>query len=131
MRAKIIRLDKSEEGVFGVLTLNGQPECVTLERPWKDNQPNISCIPPEIYVCRSIDSPKFGQTFEVMNVPGRTHILFHKGNLPSDSLGCILLASKYGELEGKRAILASGKAFNRFMEKLKEVDFFSLQIINI
>lgn len=130
MRGKIIRLDKSEDGVFGVLTLDNQAVCLTLERSWLGNQQNISCVPPDIYLCKRIDSPKFGDTFQFMNVPGRTNILFHIGNTPDDSLGCVLLGSEYGELESKRGILGSSKAFKKFMTITEGVDAFPLQIIN-
>lgn len=37
-------------------------------------------------------SPKFGPKVHI-EVPGRTWILFHGGNLPEDSKGCVLLAA--------------------------------------
>ncbi len=130
MRGKLIRIERSKDGVFGVLTLNGQLVCWTLERPWLNNAPNVSCIPPDIYVCNRIDSPKFKETFEVFNVPGRSHILFHIGNTIDDSLGCILPGSEIGEVKGKRGVLESGKAFFALMTALEGVDMFPLQIIN-
>ena len=131
MRAKIIRIDKSLKGVFGVLTLNDETVCVTLERPWADNKPNISCVPEDIYLCERVDSPRYGDTFKVMDVPGRTNILFHKGNVVDDSLGCVLLGSEYGALKDQRAVLNSSKAFFTFMKRLEGLNHFPLQIINI
>ena len=131
MRAKIIRIDKSEDGVFGVLTLNGHTVCLTLERPWLDNKPDISCIPPDIYLCKRVDSPAHGDTFKILNVPARSDILFHVGNKVDESSGCILLGSEYGELEDQRAVLSSGKAFSKFMTLMEGVDAFPLQIINL
>lgn len=52
----------------------------TLERPWKDNASNVSCIPSGIYTCRPYSSPKYPDVYEVTNVPKRDHILFHSGN---------------------------------------------------
>ena len=37
-------------------------------------------------------SPKFGPKVHI-EVPGRTWILFHGGNLPEDSKGCVLVAA--------------------------------------
>lgn len=131
MLVKIIRVEKSTDGVFGVLTIDGQFICLTLERPWLDNQKNISCIPPQIYLCKRVDSPKYKDTFEVLNVAGRTNILFHAGNTIDDSKGCILLGSEIGNIDGKRAVLQSGKAFKSFMEKTEELEAFPFQIINL
>lgn len=131
MRGKLLRIEKGEEGVFGVLTLNGKVVCVTLERPWLDNQQDISCIPPDIYIAQRHQSPEHGETFKIVNVPNRTDILFHIGNRIKNSKGCILTGSSYGELEGERAVLSSSKAFIQFMTKLEGVDSFPLQIINL
>ena len=66
-------------------------------------------------------------TFEV-HVPGRTRILFHKGNTHHDTEGCILLGLRSGELDGKPAVLSSAVAFNAFMDLLEGVDEFTLTI---
>jgi len=63
----------------------------SVERPWKDNKPNVSCIPEGRYDLVRVDSPKFGKNmWEVANVPNRTHILCpHIANTSSDLLGCV------------------------------------------
>lgn len=113
----LIRVSYTKYGTFGVLLEEDIPFAVTLERPWEDNRRNVSCIPLGVYTCKRIISPKFGDTFEVLNVPGRSHILFHKGNLNEDTHGCILVGEYFDPLYGKPAILASGKAFWEFMER--------------
>ena len=78
----IKRVSHLEHATFGVLLDDHMvPFAATLEEAWVRNTPNISCIPPGMYTCRRVDSPKFGDTFEVADVPGRSHILFHKGML--------------------------------------------------
>jgi len=124
----LIRTAFTEHGVFGVFLDGRIPFCLTLERPWLNNQRNVSCINGGEYVCRRVQSPKFGNTFEVTNVRGRSEILFHKGNLMEDSHGCILLGEQYESLGGKPAILASGKAFSEFLERTKDIDSFILRI---
>jgi hypothetical protein len=54
----------------------------------------------------------------VLNVPGRTLILFHAGNRVGNTEGCILLGETIGKLSGNRAVLNSGVTFKRFMEAL-------------
>jgi len=78
-----------EDRTLGRLWVDGK-ECWTVERPWLDNAPNISCIPAGLYKMERRDSPKFGpNVWEVCDVPGRSHILFHAGNRASDLQGCI------------------------------------------
>lgn len=97
----------------------------TLENPWRDNRKWASCIPKGRYVCKRKNSPRFGETFEVMNVPGRTHIVFHWGNWERDTLGCILVgrATDY-----KKMITHSRLAFGDFMGHLENVGEFELEI---
>ncbi|MDC0335321.1 DUF5675 family protein [Pseudodesulfovibrio sp.] len=123
-KAELIRLEKSAEGTFGVLRLNGQVFCVTLEPPDYNNSKNISCIPAGRYSCRRVQSPRFGATFEVREVPGRSHILLHPGNVTDDTQGCVLLGRQFGFLRGDRAVLNSGRTFAQFMEQCKEAEGF-------
>lgn len=128
---EILRIEKSEEGVFGVLKVNSRFCCVTLERPWLFNQPDISCIPDGMYQCKRVDSPAFGNTFEIINVPGRSKILFHAGNFVSDSKGCILLGEGIGEIEGQRAIKSSKAAVKTFMEAVQYENYFPINIRSV
>ena len=101
------RVATGENGTFGVLIHENLPFAVTLEREWLDNKQNISCIPAGTYTCQRIYSMKFGETFEVTNVPNRTHILFHKGNLDDDSHGCILIGEWFGDIGGEHGVMSS------------------------
>lgn len=122
------RIAHNHDGTFGVLVDGNVPFCLTLERQWMQNQKGKSCIPTGIYMCRRINSPKFGDTFQVLDVPKRTHILFHKGNIDDDSHGCILLGEQYGILGESNAILASGQAFKEFLNRLEDENEFLLTI---
>lgn len=126
----LIRVAYTLDGTFGVLISDEIPFVVTLEDPWLENTINISCIPEGSYRCIRVNSPKFGNTFEVTNVQNRTHILFHKGNTEEDTLGCILVGEKYGTLSNKPAILSSGEGYGEFMYKMRDVDEFMLEIVN-
>ena len=123
------RVSNTIHGTFGVLLEGAIPFAVTLENPWRDNKKNESCIPPGLYRCDRVLSPKFGNTFEVVAVQGRSNILFHKGNLEDDTLGCVLLAEEFGVLKDTPAVLSSGRGFSEFMERLKDKDRFSLNIM--
>jgi len=124
------RIAYISDGTFGVLFDGDVPFCLTLEREWKDNKKGESCIPIGRYICRRFQSPKFGNTFEITDVFGRTYILFHKGNIEDDSHGCVITGEEYGEYKGKIAVLSSGKAFNEFLSRTVSIDTFSLEILD-
>lgn len=126
-RAVLVRNGSTDEGTFGSLTLGDGQQLYTTELPWRDNATQVSCIPPGVYRCEVINSPRFGRVYQVMAVPGRTAILIHKGNYggdkakgwSSDLLGCIAPAMKLGVLPrrsdnlSQRAGLDSGGALER------------------
>ncbi|MBI9080273.1 MAG: hypothetical protein JEY79_11110 [Pseudodesulfovibrio sp.] len=126
--AELTRLEKSEDGTFGVLKLDGKVFCVTLEPPDKGNAPDISCIPEGVYLCKKVNSPHFGPTYEIANVPGRTNILFHPGNIKRDTHGCILLGRHYGPCNGGRGVITSGATCRDFLAIAASVDEFELRV---
>ena len=131
MKTNIIRrIETGNHGSFGVMIMDSIPYALTLEREWLNNERSISCIPAGHYMCNRIDSPKFSNTFEVTDVPGRSHILFHKGNLDDDSHGCILVGENFGNVKGSPAIQASKKGYNEFMRILAGDDIFRLIIVD-
>lgn len=80
-------------------------ECKTLELPWRDNQRMISCIPPgpgetkEFLVIKMKPTAKRPYVyFQVMDVPGRSAILWHPGNYTSQILGCQLHGEEFVDL---------------------------------
>lgn len=113
---------------YGVLTLNGRPECLTLEEAWRENARQISCIPPGVYDLKFVDSPRFGEAIELLKVPNRSNILIHSGNTTDDTEGCILLGTTYGELNGLPAVLQSKSAVNNLYGKLRGLEGLSVRI---
>jgi hypothetical protein len=84
------RLDSPDDRTNGIVTLPDGTEYPSLERPWLDNQPSVSCIPAGNYKFVRDTHGRF-QWFEVLDVYKRTHIEMHLGTKPSHSEGCILL----------------------------------------
>lgn len=125
------RIAMNDHGTFGVLTDNHTPLALTLERPWLQNRADVSCIPEGNYICKRVRSPKFGDTFEVADVPGRTHILFHSGNTMDHTKGCVLVGQRFGSLGEKDAVLSSRDGFHALRERLKNTEEFLLRIINL
>jgi Family of unknown function (DUF5675) len=116
------RLTTSSEGTFGTLLVNGRPYYVTLELPWKNNQKDISCIPPGEYKATRMFSEKFKKVLFVLhNVPGRDLIEFHIGNKVENTNGCILLGSEFSKTE--YAIVDSKVSFDDFMIRMPAEGF--------
>ncbi len=115
-------------GILYIQTRNLRWSCRTLELPWLDNQPQISCIPAGTYSCYRVKSPKFGETFVVTRVTGRAGILFHAGNTAKDTHGCILLGVGVETGGRKPCLLSSRAAMKTFMQMLEGIDTFELEI---
>jgi len=98
----------------------------TLERPWLDNKVNESCIIPGKYKCTFLkrsNSGRYRNVYYLNNIPGRSGILIHNGNLVAHSKGCIILGSKTGILNGQPAVLGSRTAKNKLAKLINEEDF--------
>lgn len=124
----LYRIGEFDEQTYGVLAFGKRPRFVTVEDLWKENQRNISCIPVGSYTARAYDSPSFGETYIVDNVPGRSGILFHPGNSHADTRGCILVGSSYASEPGSSGIVNSRVAFAKFLRLLKDVSEFNLDV---
>jgi len=127
---RIVRVSEFGGVSLGVLCVKGMPEFVTLEEAWRNNERKVSCIPAGRYTVKRVLSPKFGATFEVCDVPERSHILFHAGNTHKDTLGCILLGTTWGKVGGDPAVLQSKAAFQRFMLMMNAINTTDLVIID-
>ena len=109
-------------------------KCLSLELPWLANKKNISCIPGGIgqrsvvYYCCKIYSEKLGECFEVMNVPGRTHIRGHVANYTRQIQGCIAFGDSVKDIDydGILDVTNSKHTFERLMSILPNE--FNLEI---
>jgi hypothetical protein len=119
MRAlKLITFSVNTATIGKLYDESGALICHTIERPWLQNRVNVSCIPAGTYDLKPVNSPKFGLTFEVEAVVGRTHILIHKANRPSELHGCIAPISKFGVFGNEWAGMSSKKAYDKLMSTL-------------
>lgn len=124
-QVNLFRLQRSDQGTEGMLTVDDF-NCKTLELPWRNNQPQISCIPAGEYNVEIRLSNKYGRIYWVRKVPDRTYILIHSGNFAGDIskgfkshvMGCILLGKKRGFLGGQVAVLNSRIVVREFMETM-------------
>lgn len=100
----ILRRFRSDKGgTFGTLEVEGVM-FFTVERPWEDNLPFVSCIPEGDYTLAPHNSKKYG---DVLCLVGdgvtqnkepdskRYACLIHTANYPYDVEGCIGLGDNY------------------------------------
>jgi hypothetical protein len=126
-RATLERDESTDEGTFGVLRLDGQV-LRTTELPWRENRAGVSCIPPGVYRCELVNSPRFGRVYGVRDVAGRQNILIHAANFGGDKAqgwhtelqGCIAPAMSVGVLKNPNGVaqlagLQSKAALAEFM----------------
>lgn len=117
MHLDLYRTNEFGGATIGVLSVDDAPVCLILERAWRDNERNVSCIPAGGYAVQTgHKSPRFGWCWKIIDVPDRTDILFHPGNTEDDTLGCLLPGSAIGEMDEKLAVLGSKTAFTRLRE---------------
>ena len=120
---QIIRFAAFAECTIGRLYLDTEPLYYTIERPWKNNTPFVSCIPAGRYPVARVDSPSYGKdTWLIDEVPDRTHILFHVANYAYNVQGCIGLGmGVYSNLSGVRQSRIAVKDFyDRTQDRVSE-----------
>lgn len=132
MRVTIMRLEHGLSECLGVLLLDGCLWCYTLEKPWRDNRNDISCIPEGYYICEKYDSMDHGPSFQVKNVPGRSHIILgHIGNTAKDTTGCILFGNIPGRIDADRAVMNSRKTMAAWEVATHGIDVLTLGIWSV
>jgi hypothetical protein len=124
-RATLTRNSDNGTQTQGTLVINDF-RCFTLERPWKNNLSNISCVPKGIYQCKYTFSYKFLKyTYELQKTSPRSGIRIHSGNFFFDIAGCILLGDSYSDInhDGKVDILNSRITIAKFENKMQRLPF--------
>ncbi len=98
-KVKLERFAYLDDGTFGKLFIQDKVY-YTVEAPWKNNKPFVSCLPEAQYELVDTQSTNHGDTYALINggigvtaykKPGssRYACLLHPGNWPSDVEGCI------------------------------------------
>jgi len=125
-KVKLKREIISNKAVLGSLELESKEIAKTLENPWLNNEPFISCIPVGEYIVNTYSSNKYPNVWELQDVEGRSYILIHSGNIEEHTQGCILVGRKWGFLGENIAVLDSRNT----LEKLRSIldDQFLLNI---
>jgi hypothetical protein len=105
---KIIRIENTDTYTLGIILINGIIRFFSMELPWKNNENNISCIPCGTYPIAQYFSPhREEKCFLISNVPNRSGIEIHNGNIAANINGCIAVGSNFGFIGKDRAVLNS------------------------
>lgn len=123
-----LRLERRTSG--GALATCGTVYCpqglvlATLEPPWRDNAIDQSCVPPGDYELIPYLSEEHGATWKLHNpqlriygvglVPEgcRDDVEIHSGNVPSDTLGCILIGISAGTMLDPKSNLVAPAVYD-------------------
>lgn len=138
----LARAIETTQGTYGLVTVPSRSPRVwySVEEENQNNAPRVSSIPPGHYELHRRFYHHGGyDVFEVMNVPGRSNILFgHIANTEEDVEGCIGLGANLDFLEvvdedkkiraAKLAVVASKAACQDFMKMMTGVDRARLEV---
>lgn len=109
-----------------------------LEPAWRDNRPDVSCIPVGHYNLTPHECPNHGRTWRIVggtvgSHPGaiRTNVEPHAGNLRRETKGCPLLGIEFGRLLGEIAVLRSGDAMGDLRAALPWGEGLELDVVNV
>ena len=132
MLVKLLRISSTKTETTGVLLLDSKLLFTTLELPWLDNKQTLSCIPEGEYICVPWYSKRFGSVIKVLEVPGRFDILFHSGNSPKDTHGCILVGKHFRLNDRGLVEIGNSKiALDEMRILLGGLDKFTLKITHV
>lgn len=136
------RYDRASDGVFGALYPFGEQtpswRLSTLEHAYGVNSDGewLPKLPAGTWTCQrgwhSLEHGWQGWTYQIMNVPDHTNMLFHPGNGEEDSDGCVLLGTNvvHTTVHGlpERWVVQSRRAFGVFMRAQAGCETFQLTV---
>ena len=105
------------KGTLGRGELNGYT-FYTVELPWKDNAPNVSCIPEGLYKLRWDTTGRIREVPELVAVPNRTHINIHVANEPEELHGCIAPGDSFSIQDSYPRVHQSRFAMDSILDQL-------------
>lgn len=132
IKVQLIRTTDNSIQTVGKIYVSGDQHYTadTLERPYKNNEKGISCIPAGRYICVKV-GPSEAIPYDhisITNVPNRSGVCIHSGNLYTHSKGCIIVGKGYADInkDGQQDVLQSKKTLIELMNVLP--DEFTLNI---
>lgn len=134
MILKLQRLVLLPDCALGVLSLDDIPYFYTVERPWLNNAPNISCIPaasyPVKWVITETSGNRNGRGLGVENVEHRSLIRIHVANTASEVQGCIGVGMERVDFPEGKGVGNSRRALRKLMDKFEGKEESILHVFN-
>ena len=126
------------EATIGQLFIDGEFCCFTLERPWRDNKRNVSCVPEGEYDMAPYISQRHGKTWALVSwccfansahtlAHQRWGILFHPANNVAELQGCVAPGTRCFLEKDTATVLGSRHAMNLLRSRLTPTEH-TLQI---
>ena len=120
MKLHLIRDIDTGNETLGRLYCDDEWMCYTIERPWKDNERRVSCIPEGTY---SLFTKEYGRFWEKYKFPipilggtsPRSEILIHPANYARELAGCIGVGDKQTDI----SVLNSRKTWFKYLPLFK------------
>ena len=131
--SRTLESDKQTTGYFYLYDKEGTQifRAVALELPDRDNETFVSRIPAGTYTVKKRFSKKYQHHYHIKDVPDRTLILIHPGNYYHNTKGCVLLGTKFRDInqDGERDVYISRPVVQRLLEKAGKG--FQLTIVDL
>lgn len=119
---------RPNEATLGIVFDENKKEiCRSLENPWRDNKPNISCIPEGIYTVKKDSTGKF-KYWKILNVIERENIEIHTGNKQKDTKGCLIFGARWCFMDDELAVSNSKDTLDYLKNRKILPDEFQLEI---
>ena len=124
---KIHRINQDKNQTLGTCTVLDHNNklvftSLALERGWRNNENNVSCIPAGVYTCKLEYSNKFNKMlWEIKDVPNRAECKFHAANYWNQLNGCVALGLRVRNLNADAYddITNSGDTMTEFHKALE------------
>ena len=131
MKLHLIRDIDTGNETLGNLYADDEWICYTIERPWKDNERRISCLPIGTY---SLTTKEYGRFYDRYKLPipilgntePRSEILIHPANYARELAGCIGVGSKRTDI----SVLNSRKTWFKLLPIFSECTEIWIQDIH-
>lgn len=121
---RLQRLALFDDVTLGSLAVGNTPWFFTVERPWLNNAPFVSCIPAGQYPWKWVDTGtagnRHGRGIGIEDVDGRTLIRIHIANVASQVEGCVGVGmTRHDYRGGVRGVGSSTEALEKLMDMLE------------
>lgn len=144
MNLTLTREQSTPEGTRGLLVIGDVMSFHTVELPWQENEKGRSCVPAGTYELEPFTRPNGDKVYRLNaphldvfkdetdvppGIPGRSEILIHAANVPSQLMGCIAPGLGRGVIDGEPAVVQSRMAMEAIRAALGD-KHHTLEILN-